>query len=166
GSSESIPITISGSRLGKVSTVRVNGDDRKPDKVTEKEITFTLKPEDMTTVQPITIEAVNPDGGVSPAATLHVSDLEISRNPDATPLKDAKDGEAYSEQITATGGAGSSKWALVDAPKWLSIDNTGGLKGTPGPGDVKDLNKVTVKVVDSAGASASKTFSLKVTAKA
>jgi hypothetical protein len=158
GSTNPVSITISGSRLGKVSVVRVNGDDRKPDKPGEKELTFTLKPDDMKTVGPLTIEAINPDGGVSPSAKLFVSDLAIS----TTTLTDAKAGAVYGEQINASGGAAPKKWSLAERPNWLQIDDTGKLTGTPGPGDVRDLNNVTPKVVDKEGASASKSFNLKV----
>jgi hypothetical protein len=161
GGTSPLEIKIIGDHLGKVSTVRVNSDDRKPDSVGEKEITFTLKPEDIATPRQIKITAVNPDGGASTAATLYVSDLTITTG---NPLPDAKAETDYqAPAITASGGTLPYKWSAVDAPKWLRIDDTGTLKGKPGKGDVKD-NKVTVKIVDKEGASASKVFDLKVTA--
>lgn len=157
GETKPIAIKIIGDRLGKVSTVRVNADDRKPENISEKEVTFILKPEDMKASGKIKISAVNPDGGVSAAATLHVSDLEIS----GAALTNAKADTDYQQQVTAAGGAGSNKWALANSPKWLSIDDKGVLKGKPGQADVKE-SKVTVKVADKEGASNSKEFDLKV----
>jgi putative Ig domain-containing protein/IPT/TIG domain-containing protein len=158
GATSPIPVTISGSRLGKVSAVRVNGDERKPDKLSEKEVTFTLKPDDMKKAGQLSIEAVNPDGGVSPSAKLFVSDIAIS----TTALTDAKVGVAYTQKVGASGGAASKKWSLVEGPKWLKIDDNGNLSGTPKPEDVKEINNVTVKVVDKEGASTSNSFNLKV----
>ena len=156
-----VAVKIIGDRLGKVSTVRVNSDDRKPDSVGEKEIGFKLKPEDMTTPGQIKITAATPDGDVSAAATLYVSDLSITS---AGALPDVKaEADYQAPAIAASGGSPPYKWSLVDAPKWLSIADTGALRGRPGKGDVKE-NKVTVKIVDKQGASASKVFDLKVTA--
>ena len=118
----------------------------------------------MTKAVQLPIEAVNSDGGVSPSAKLFVSDLAIARNPTTSPLADAKAATAYTEQITSTGGTEKIKWTLVEAPKWLKIDDTGNLSGTPATTDVKEVNAVKVKVVDKEGASASQTFNLKVNA--
>jgi hypothetical protein len=159
----SVKVVISGSRLGKASAVRVDGDDRTPQNVSEKELTFTLKPEDMATEKILSIEAVNPDGGVSPSAKLFVSDLAITRESNSA-LTDAKAGTAYMEQIAATGGDPVKKWTLVEGPKWMQVDDNGNLTGKPGAGDVKDVNNITVKVVDKDGASVTKSFILKVKA--
>jgi hypothetical protein len=78
GTAGPVKITLGGSRLGKVSAIRVNGDERKPESVSEKEVTFMLRPEDMVTERTLPIEAVNPDGGVSASAKLFVSDLTIT----------------------------------------------------------------------------------------
>jgi hypothetical protein len=151
-------IKIIGDRLGKVVTVRLNSEERKPDTVTEKEITLKLKPEDVTKAGQIKVTVVNPDGGTSAAATLHVSDLTIT----TTTLTDAKVGSDYRETMTVSGGASPYKWSLVNPPKWLTIvENSGELQGKPGAADAKDT-PVTVKVVDKDGASASKDLTLKV----
>jgi len=151
-------IKIIGDRLGKVVTVRLNSEERKPDTVTEKEITLKLKPEDVTKAGQFKVTVVNPDGGTSAAATLHVSDLTIT----TTTLTDAKVGSDYRETMTVSGGASPYKWSLVNPPKWLTIvENSGELQGKPGAADAKDT-PVTVKVVDKDGASASKDLTLKV----
>jgi len=67
-------VKVKGERLGKVSSVRLNGNDRRPDTVSEKQVTFTLTTEDMASAREINVIAVNSDGGVSAAARLTVSD--------------------------------------------------------------------------------------------
>ena len=152
-------IKIIGDRLGKVVTVRLNSEERKPDTVTEKQITLKLKPEDVKTAGQIKVTVVNPDGGASAAATLHVSDLAIT----TTTLPDAKVDTDYRQTMTVSGGASPYKWSLVNPPKWLSIvESSGELQGKPGAADAKDT-PVTVKVVDKDGASAtSKDLTVKV----
>jgi len=71
---------------------------------------------------------VNPDGGASAAATLHVSDLAIT----PTALPDAKVDTDYRQKMTANGGTSPYTWSLVNAPKWLSIvESSGELHGKP-----------------------------------
>jgi hypothetical protein len=158
GDGKPVVIKIIGDRLGKVVTVRLNSEDRKPDTVTEKEITLKLKPEDVKTSGQIKVTVVNPDGGASAAATLNVSDLAIT----TTALPDAKVGTDYRQTMTVSGGTSPYNWSLVNPPKWLSIvESSGELQGKPEATDAKDT-LVTVKVVDKDGASASKALTLKV----
>src|SRR5262249_25557812 len=72
GQKQSVSVKIVGERLGKVSGVRLNADERKPDTVSEKEVKFTLTPEDMANPREFNITAVNSDGTVSTSVTLHV----------------------------------------------------------------------------------------------
>lgn len=154
-----VSIKIIGDHLGKVSTVRVDSDDRKPVTVGDKEITFTLKPDDITTPRQIKVTALNPDGSASTAVTLHVSNLAITTG---NPLGDATAEADYQATLTASGGATPYKWSLVAPPKWLSLDAAAGtLKGKPTKQDVTN-SKVTVKVEDKDGAASSKVFDLKV----
>lgn len=158
GDTKPIVIRIIGDRLGKIATVRLNSEERKPDTVTEKEITLKLKPEDVKTSGQIKVTVVNPDGGASAAATLHVSDLAIT----TTALPDAKVGTDYRHTMTVSGGTSPYKWSLVNPPKWLSIvESSGELQGKPEPADAKDT-PVTVKVVAKDGASGSKALTLTV----
>src|ERR1043165_1794773 len=158
GDTKPVVIRIIGDRLGKVVTVRLNSEERKPDTVAEKEITLRLKPEDVTTSGQIKVTVINPDGGASAAATLHISNLVIT----TTALPDAKVGIDYRQTMTMSGGTSPYKWSLVNPPKWLSIvESSGELQGKPDVSDAKDT-PVTVKVVDKDGASASKALTLKV----
>jgi hypothetical protein len=89
GTPPPIMLKMRGDRLGKVSTVRLNADERRPNTVGEHELTLTLRPEDVAHPREITVTAVTPDGGVSPAVKLHVlSPLSIVM-PDAAALPDA-----------------------------------------------------------------------------
>jgi len=158
GATEPVSIKIIGDRLGKVLTVRLNSDERKPDTVTEKEITLKLTPDDVKTSAQIKVTVVNPDGGTSAAVTLHVSNLAIT----TTDLTAAKVGDDYRQTMTVSGGNPPYKWSLVNPPKWLKIDeNSGELQGKPEAADAKET-PVTVKVVDKDSASASKAQTLNV----
>ncbi len=158
GDAKPVVIKIIGDRLGRVVTVRLNAEDRKPDTVAEKEITLKLKPEDIKTSGQIKVTVVNPDGGTSAAATLHVSDLAIT----TTALPDAKVGEDYRQTMTVSGGSAPYKWSLVSPPKWLSVvESSGELQGKPEASDAKDTT-VKVKVADKDSATASKDLTLAV----
>ena len=158
GETNPIVLKIIGDRLGKVATVRLNAEDRKPDTVAEKEVTLKLKPEDVKTIGQIKVSVVNPDGGTSAAVTLHVSDVAITN----ANLSDGTAGTDYTETMTASGGTPPYKWSLVTTPPWLTIDEkTGNLKGKPAAGDAKPT-PVTVNVADANGASNSKSFTLNV----
>ena len=158
GATEPIVLKIIGDRLGKVATVRLNSEDRKPDTVSEKELTLKLKPEDLKTIGQIKVTAVNPDGGASAAVTLRISDLGITN----ANLPDGQVNNDYAATMTASGGTQPYKWSLVTTPSWLRIDEkTGNLKGKPAAGDAK-ATPVIVKVVDANGASSSKSFTFNV----
>jgi hypothetical protein len=147
-------ITLKGDRLGKVVKIRLNNEDRPPDTVSEKEVTLKLREKDVKESRAIKVTAVNPDQGVSPAVTIHVSDLDINM-PSALP--GAEVGKEYSQKLTATGGSGLYSWRL-DGPTWLSIKGSDTLTGTPpSAGTVK----VVAQVTDETGASVSKELDLK-----
>ena len=153
-------LKIVGTHLGRVTGVRLNADERKPDTVSEKEITLKLRPEDSQAIRKIKVTAVNSDGTASPAATLFVSDLAITNQN----LSEGKVGTEYADTMTNSGGTPPYTWSLVTPPSWLSVDEkTGDLKGKPAAADAKET-QLTVKVVDKEGASAAKEFKLKVSA--
>jgi hypothetical protein len=158
-----IVLKISGDRLGKVSGVRLNADERKPDTVSEHELSLTLRPDDVAQPQEITVTAVNPDGGVSPAVKLYVVRPLSIVMPDTAALPEATVAVAYHQELKASGGLVPYKWSLDDAPAWLQLsEQTGILRGTPAmPGDTE----VSVKVSDKKGMAVSKTFALKVNPK-
>ena len=135
----------------------LNSDDRRPDTVSEKEVTVKLRPEDIASPAQIKITAVNPDGGASPAVTLHVTALAITA---PATLPDAPVGNDWTAGLTPSGGTGQYKWSLVTGPAWLRIDGTTGvLSGKPAAAGTE---KVTVKLVDASTATAARTYDLKV----
>jgi len=86
----------------------------------------------------------------------------------SSPLPGATVGAAYSTTVAATGGFGAYTWSITantpDTGSWSSINSsTGALSGTPGTAETESI---TVKVVDAAGNTASKTFSLTVSSSA
>jgi hypothetical protein len=159
GEAQPVTLKIIGDRLGKVSGVRLNADERKADTVSEKEITLKLKPEDIANVTEIKITVVTSDGATSNVSTLYASNLAIT-SPAATALPDANTGADYTLTITASGGSTPYKWSLSASPSWLRIDQgSGTLTGKP---LASGTTKVNVSVTDKVGASISKVFDLKV----
>jgi hypothetical protein len=157
GQSQPVQVKIVGDRLGKVSGVRLNADERKPDTVSEKEVTFKLRPEDMANPAEIKITLVNPDGAVSTTATLHVTNLAITTQP---PLANGTVGSDYNQPITASGGSTPYKWSLVNPPVWLKIDEQSGtLTGKP---TTAGTSKISVRITDKSGAGVTKTYDLTV----
>jgi len=160
GAPSPITLKMRGDRLGKVSTLRLNADERLPNTVGEHELTLTLRPEDVAQPREIAVTAVNPDGGVSPAVKLHVVSPLAIVMPATAALPDATVGVAYLQEIKASGGLVPYQWSLDHAPAWLQLDEQAGtLSGTPTmPGDTE----VSVQVSDHPGTSVSKTFALTV----
>jgi len=147
GTRATVVLTIFGDRLGTVSSVRLNAEDRKPDTVTEQQVTVKLRPEDLRDARQIKVTAVNSEGTVSTDATLEIvaSDLTTS----TTALTPGTVNTAYSFVMAGAGGTAPYKWAIATGPTWLTIDeDSGTLKGTPtAPGTAS----VVVKLSDSTG---------------
>ena len=78
-----------------------------------------------------------------------------------SPLPDATDGEAYSHQLTTTGGLTPIAYSAVGLPAWLSMSAAGLLTGTPSG---TSSNSFTVIATDGIGRSDAVEFSLEVVA--
>jgi hypothetical protein len=155
GASQSVEIKISGERLAKATAVKVNGVDRPPERVEEKQVVVKLLPADIDKPKTITLAVVTPDG-TTPAATLRVSDLEIT----TTALPKGKVGDAYSQTLTSTGGTPPHKWSIEGAPAGLALDEkTGTINGKP---TTPGASQVEVTVTDKVGASNSHTFEMNI----
>ena len=156
GTATPFDLQIMGDRLGKVSVVRLNAVERKPDQVTEKQITLKLQSQDVATPGEIKVTVVDQTGADSTSAILRITDLKIAKDP----LPDATAGTAYDRLLSASGGSPPCKWTLTNAPPWLKMnEKTGQLSGKPpAPGTVKILAVVT----DANGASVSESFDLKI----
>jgi hypothetical protein len=154
GETTPVLLRITGERMGKVSTVRIKGEERKPETVADQQVTLTLKKEDVASSGDVQVVVVDPEAGPSPSATLRVVDIT------GTPLPTATVGTDYAHPISASGGAAPYTFALVGPPAWLTIDpKTGQLSGKPtAPGS----HDVVVKVTDKSGASLSLTLPLTV----
>lgn len=75
-----------------------------------------------------------------------------------TSLSSAIAGQAYTTQLTATGGTPPYTWSASGLPAGLSIDpTTGTLTGTP---IAESVTTITVTLVDAGGKTANKVFSL------
>ena len=147
GTKATVILTIYGDRLGTVSSVRLNAEDRKPDTVTEQQVTVKLRPEDLRDARQIKVTAVNSEGTVSTDATLEIvaSDLKTS----TTALDAGRVNTAYSFPMKCEGGTAPYKWAIATGPTWLTIEeDSGTLKGTP---TAAGTATVVVKISDSTG---------------
>jgi hypothetical protein len=156
-------LKIVGDRLGKVTIVRLNAEERKPDKVSEKELSVQLLEKDLARPGEIAVTAVNPDGGLSPAATFHVvaaQELAIT-SPQADSLPDGTVGSDYSQVFAAAGGTSSHHWSAAGLPPELGMNDSGTLAGKP---STPNTFTVAVTVTDGAGKESSRRFGLKVKA--
>ncbi|HEX2452567.1 MAG TPA: Ig domain-containing protein [Vicinamibacterales bacterium] len=147
GTKVAVLLKISGDRLGTVSAVRLNAEERKPETVTEQQVTVKLRPEDLKDARQIKVTAVNTEGTVSTDATLDIvaSDLTTS----TAALNGAIVNTPYTFALTATGGTPPYKWAITSGPPWLAIDEgTGTLQGTP---TAAGTATVVVRLVDASG---------------
>jgi hypothetical protein len=144
-------LKIIGDRLGKVSSVRIDGQERAPKSTGEREVTVQLQPSDVSTPRDLAVTVVTPDGSISPPSTLHVSNLDVAT---ASPLPARVVAAPYAQTLVATGGVQPYSWVLSGAPAWLGINpSTGALTGTPpnaGP------DNFDVQVTDTTGASTTK----------
>ena len=78
-----------------------------------------------------------------------------------SPLPPATVNTAYSQTLTAGGGAGGYTWSATGLPSWLTLTSAGALMGTP-PSSAVNAS-FTVKVTDSANVSATGSFTVPVT---
>ena len=150
-----VDLLLKGDRLGRVSKVSVNGEERAPESSSEKEVTIKLRPKDVTQAGEIRLSAIT-ERGASPAVIVFVTDLDIT----TAALPDGATGAAYNVQAAATGGSGAREWSLAAAPSWLKLDaKSGALTGTP---TAAGTATVTLRVKDATGASVEKPLPLKV----
>jgi len=69
---DTTPVTIKGKRLGKVTMVRFNATEVKPDFVSDDEVHFTLQKEDLKTPKIMNISVIDPEAGASVSAKLFI----------------------------------------------------------------------------------------------
>ncbi len=104
----------------------------------------------------------NFNGSSALVSQVVISPLAIT----TTSLATARDGEGYSQTLSATGGKEPYSWSLVAGtlPKGLSLNfSTGAIAGEVAPSGTTQT--FTVKVTDSLGATTTKSFTLTVRAR-
>jgi hypothetical protein len=145
GTKTAVDLKIIGDRLGATRTVKIEGKERTPDKVGDKEVVVKIQPEELAKSGRLSIGVVTADAS-SPSLTLHVSDVEIA----AASLPQGRvDTDYPATTLVATGGTAPYRWSMQGAPG-LKIDPSGAITGKPTKaGDAK----VVVTVTDSTGAS-------------
>jgi hypothetical protein len=153
GSGTAVDVKIIGDRLGATRTVKIDGKERTPERVSDKEVVVKLQPAELHKSGVLSISVVTADA-TSPSVKLFVSDLTIS----TATLPDGKVGADYpATTVTATLGTPGYRWSLDGAN--LKIDAAGGITGKPnkaGPATV------AVTVTDASGASTTREFTIQV----
>jgi len=152
GSQQTVELTVEGERFSRASAVKVNGVDRTPDRVDDKHVVVTLLPADLGKPGTIAINVVTPDG-MSPAAMLHVSTLEITTQA----LPPRNQGAPYDADVDAKGGSPPYKLTAEGLPAGLSLSDKGKISGTP---TTTGAASVLLTVTDKTGASDSKTLTI------
>jgi Putative Ig domain len=77
----------------------------------------------------------------------------------SSPLPNGTVGTAYSQSLTATGGAPPYLWSVTGAPSWLTLSAAGVISGTPTTAGTVNF---TVQVRDNASQMTTKSFALTV----
>jgi hypothetical protein len=150
-------LTISGDRLGKVTAVRLNGEERKPDKVSENVVSLKLLEKDVAEAREIEVSAVNSDGSVTSAGTLRVTAVAIT-SPKDDALQDGTVGADYAQDFDAEGGSSPYEWSVDQLPAGLQMDKDAGrLAGKP---TAAGTSHVAVTVKDKNGKTSTKAFDL------
>jgi hypothetical protein len=159
GATTPVALKIIGDRLSRVDKVIVDKREHAPDSVSDKQVTVTVQRDELKQPHDVLVSVADPDG-VSPAASLHVTDLNIESPTDTVDgkLPDATAGQIYQQAFSATGGTAPYKWA-VPSPPDFTIDANGKLQGTP---STKGELKITVKLTDSNDVVISRDFKLTV----
>lgn len=153
---DSQAITIKGKRLGKVTMVRFNSVEVKPDFVSDDEVHFTLAQKDLVNPRVLNISVIDPQAGASVSAKLPVVGPKIT-GPETLPP--ATTTTAYQAQITAAEGTTPYQWG-IEGQNWLTIDGSGKVAGTP---PAVGEFQVIIKLKDNDGASTQKEYTLSVT---
>ncbi len=106
------------------------------------------------------------DKGFTGEASYTIAVINVNDPPVivTTTLPDAIEGELYSVIIETIDPdeSDSTMFALIEAPQWLTIDETGTVKGTPVFDDIGEGITVIITVEDNAGLSDTLTTSINV----
>jgi hypothetical protein len=154
-------LTVSGSSFVSNSTVRWNGANRTTTFVSSSQLTAAIPAADIATQGTASITVLNPGPATSNALTFTISGpgLTITTN---SPLPRGTVGTSYSQTFGASGGAAPYTWSLSSGslPAGLTLNASSGILGGT-PSAVGD-STFTIRVSDSASASATKQFQLSI----
>ena len=154
-------LTVSGSNFVSNSTVTWNGANRTTTFVSSSQLTAAIPAADIATQGTASIAVLNPGAATSNALTFTISGpgLTITTN---SPLPRGTVGTSYSQTFGASGGAAPYTWSLSSGslPAGLTLNASSGILGGT-PSAVGD-STFTVRVSDSASASATKQFQLSI----
>lgn len=154
-------LTVNGSNFASSSTVRWNGVNRTTTFVSGSQLTAAIPATDIATVGTASITVLNPGPSTSNALTFTISGpgLTITTN---SPLPQGTVGASYSQTLAASGGTTPYTWSLTSGslPTGLTLNpSSGAIEGTP---SAVVNSTFTVRVSDSASASATKQFQLSI----
>jgi len=154
-------LTVNGSNFVSNSVVRWNEVNRTTTFVSGSQLTAAIPSTDIATVGAANITVLNPGPSTSNALTFTISGpgLTVTTN---SPLPQGTVGASYSQTLAASGGAPPYAWSLTSGslPTGLTLNpSSGAIGGTPS--EVGSFT-FTVRVSDSASASATKQFQLSI----
>ena len=141
-------------------TVQWNGSPLVTTFVNGAQVTATVPGSLITSAGTANITVQNPGGAVSNSVPFTISASGASVTITSPPtLPPGAVGTLYSQSLSAVGGTPPYTWSLVSGalPSGLSPSTSGQISGTP---TAVGTLSFTMKVVDAASASATKTFSL------
>ncbi|HXI14272.1 MAG TPA: choice-of-anchor Q domain-containing protein [Thermoanaerobaculia bacterium] len=158
-SSGGTSVTITGTNFAAGATVAIAGAPASNVVVVSSTtITFTTPPQAAGTK---TVVVTNPDGQLATSATgfTYTTDLAIT----TTALRSGTTGSAYSETLTASGGAPPYTWTVASGalPPGLSLASNGSISGTPTTTGIFDF---TARVTDSSIDTVTRLFSITIAA--
>jgi len=154
-------LTVNGTNFVSNSVVRWNGSNRTTTFVTSSQLTAALPASEIATAGTASITVANPGDAISNAVTLTISALVLTITTNS-PLSQGTVGSSYSQTLAASGGTTPYSWSLSSGslPAGLTLNpSSGAIGGTP---SAVGNSTFTVRVSDSASASATKQFQLSI----
>ena len=156
-------LTVNGSNFISGSTVTWNGLNRPTTFINSSQLTASIPSGDIVLAGSASVAVVNPSpgGGTSSALTFLVS--PAGSNPtisSSSPLPNGFLGAAYSQSLSASGGTPPYTWEVQSGslPNGLTLNSTTGV--ISGTASSAGTFQFTIKVLDSASSSSSKSFQL------
>jgi hypothetical protein len=143
------------------SRVQWNGAALSTEYVSDRQLRAAVSASLIATPGSANVSVLNPDGATSPVVTFIIHPPPAITT--ASPLPGGMTGVAYSQALAVAGGTAPYTWSLTSGslPAGLAISADGAISGTPSAAGEFNF---TVRVTDAAGTSATKAFSLTISA--